>query len=276
MFRDILVHIKAHEAWSPHIDAAIALAAQSKAWLTGLLTLRDVALAKQLAPTAVDSTMINDIQAAAEARIAALKTRFEAALAAADVSGAFDSAEGRANEILTLAGRFHDLLVIEQTDPEQDESNWESAEEAAVLSGRPSLIIPRRGDFTKPFRRVLIAWNGSREATRALHAALPLVEAADAVVLAQGQGRDGWPSVTRAPQLDIEAYLKRHAKTVEIAGPALSDAEAPTGILAAAATHRCDLIVMGAYGRTGLARLVFGGATRRVFHDTTTPILAAH
>jgi nucleotide-binding universal stress UspA family protein len=276
VYRDILVHIKAHETWSPHIDAAIALAKRSNAWLSGLLTLRDVALAKQLAPTAVDNPMIGEIQAEADARTAALKAKFESALAAAGIKGGFDSAEGRANEILTLAGRFHDLLVIEQTDPARDEANWESAEEAAVLSGRPTLIIPRTGDFTMPFKRVLVAWNGSREATRALHAALPMIEAADSAVLVQGHGRDGWPSVTRAPQMDIEGYLRRHAKSVERAGPAMTDADAPAGILAAAAANRCDLIVMGAYGRAGLARLIFGGATVRVFHDTITPILAAH
>lgn len=276
MYRDILVHLKSYEGWSPHIDAAIALAARSGAQLTGLLTHQEIAIAKQLAPTLAAFEPLGELQAQADAKSAAMKKSFEAALAAAGAKGVFESAEGRANELLSLAGRFHDLIVVEQTDPSHDERNWETAEEAAVHSGRPCLIVPRLGRFVEPFKRVLVAWNGTRESTRALHAALPLIEAADSVVLLEGRMREGMPSVTRLPSLEIGAYLQRHAKRLELGAEAVADADASDAILKVAAAKHCDLIVMGAYGRSGLARLILGGATGEVFAKTTVPILAAH
>jgi nucleotide-binding universal stress UspA family protein len=173
-------------------------------------------------------------------------------------------------------GRFHDLVVVEQTDPSKDEVNWESAEEAAVQSGRPTLVVPRAGSFEKPFARVLLAWNGSREAARALHAAMPLIEAADAVLVLEGRGREQHGSITRMPATDIAAYLGRHAKTVERVGQDLRDHEAGAAILDVAQAQGCDLIVMGAYGRKGLSRMIFGGATDHVFKASRLPILSAN
>lgn len=276
MYRDILVHLKSYEGWSPHIDTALALAARTGAQLTGLLTHQDIAIAKQLAPTLAGYEPLGALQAETDARTAAMKTAFETALAEKGVTGQFESAEGRANELLSLAGRFHDLLVIEQTDPSHDERNWETAEEAAVHSGRPCLIVPRLGRFVEPFKRVLVAWNGSRESTRALHAAMPLIEAADSVVLLEGRMREHMPSVSKVPNLDIGAYLNRRSKRVELGGEDVADAGASDVILKAAAAKQCDLIVMGAYGRSGLARLILGGATSEVFAKATLPILAAH
>jgi nucleotide-binding universal stress UspA family protein len=276
MYRDILVHLKSHEDWSGHIEAAFALAKRSNAFLTGLITHQELALAKQLAMGPGGADLLGELQVSADAKTKIMRARFEAALAERGVRGAFEAAEGRANELISLIGRFHDLVVIEQTDPTTDELNWETTEEAAVHGGRPTLIIPRAGQFDRPFSRILLAWNGSRESTRALHAALPLIEAADAVVVLEGRGREHFGSITRMPAADISHYLSRHAKTVERAGDGVTDPEAGAAILDVAAARGCDLIVMGAFGRTGLARMVFGSATDAVFKASKLPILAAH
>lgn len=277
LYRDLLVHLKSYEAWSPHIDATIALAARTNARVTGLLTLQEIAIAKQLAGgPGGGGEFLGALKRDAEAKTQAIRERFEAALASAGVRGVFEWGEGRANELLSLVGRFHDLITVEQTDPAHDEANWLTAEEAAVHSGRPTLIVPRQGDFTRLGSKVLLAWNGSRESTRALHAAMPFIEAADSVVLLEGRPKEPAPSVTRFPAMDIAAYLEGRARVVQAVSRDLEDAAAGSVILDTVASHGCDLIVMGAYGRNGLSRIIFGGATRKVFRDTSVPILAAH
>jgi nucleotide-binding universal stress UspA family protein len=277
MYRDILVHLKSYEDWSPHIDAAIALAARSRAALTGLFTLQNLAILKQLtgAP-AGGADILAKVQADADAAAAAMKTRFEEAVSKRGVHGAFVVAEGRSNELISLYGRFHDLVVIEQTDSARDDLNWSTAEEAAVNCGRPTLIVPRHGRHEAAFARILVAWNGSREATRALHAAMPLIEMAEAVVLLEGRMREAMASVVSAPGLDIADYLRRYAKNVEAAGRDVRDAEAAEAILDAADSCRCDLIVMGALGRRGLSKVILGGATEKILRASGVPVLAAH
>jgi nucleotide-binding universal stress UspA family protein len=277
MYRDILVHLKSYEEWSPHIDAAIALAARSRAYLTGLFSLQNLAILKQLTGAPVGGAdILCKVQAEADATAATMKARFESAMIKRGVHGAFVVAEGRSNELISLYGRFHDLVVVEQSDSVHDDLNWSTAEEAAVNCGRPTLIVPRHGRHEAAFARILIAWNGSREATRALHAAMPMIEAAESVALIEGRMRESMGSVVSAPGLDIASYLRRHAKSVEVVGHDIGDVGAADAILDAADKHRADLIVMGALGRRGLSRLILGGATEKVLRASGVPILAAH
>jgi nucleotide-binding universal stress UspA family protein len=109
-----------------------------------------------------------------------------------------------------------------------------------------------------------------------LHAALPFVETADSVVLLRGEGREAWPSITKAPKLDIVDYLTRHARQVDHAGHGVVDSSAAEIILDSARAFGCDMIVMGAFGREGLARMLFGGATSHVLARASVPVLAAH
>jgi nucleotide-binding universal stress UspA family protein len=277
MYRDVLVHLKSYETWSPHIDAALALAARSGAFVTGLLTLQSLAIARYLsAEHGASGDFIERIREQAEATTTSLKAKFESALTMRGLQGVFESAEGRANDVLSHAGRFHDLIVVEQTKTEHDEVSWSTSEEAAVQCGRPTLIIPHTGAFESRFERVLVAWNGSRQSTRALHAALPLIEDAEKVVVLEGRYRDGFSPIMSPPSMRIGAYLERHAKSVDVLHTDVKDSDAADEILETATTTGSQLIVMGAMGRAGLSRMILGGATSKVFRNTRVPILAAH
>jgi hypothetical protein len=86
MYRDILVHLKSHEHWSGHIDAALALAKRSNAYLTGLITHQEVALAKQLAMGPGGADLLGELEVQADTRTKEMKARFEAALQAGRTS----------------------------------------------------------------------------------------------------------------------------------------------------------------------------------------------
>src|SRR5208337_3579637 len=107
----------------------------------------------------------------AEARETALASeterRFRDALNANRLDGDWDAAEGNPSEILMLAGRVHDVIVVKQTQEGVDEPGWDVPEACAVSSGTPTLVVPFEGSFPSIGERLLIAWNGSQQAAAA-------------------------------------------------------------------------------------------------------------
>jgi hypothetical protein len=172
-WRDILVHVKANADWSEHIDVAMRLAKTFEARLTGLRTSQSATRIKQF-PGAEPQT-----GSEADAQETMLATgeeqRFCEALKANGISGDWDSAEGNASEILMLAGRVHDVIVVKQTQEGVDEPGWDVPEACAVSSGTPTLVVPFEGSFPSIGERLLIAWNGSQQAAAAVHGAMPLI-----------------------------------------------------------------------------------------------------
>jgi hypothetical protein len=118
-WRDILVHVKANEDWSEHIDVAMRLAKNFDARLTGLRTSQNAATIKQYLATNSEAAL----EAAARETALASETerRFRDALNANRLDGDWDAAEGNASEILMLAGRVHDVIVVKQTQEGVDE-----------------------------------------------------------------------------------------------------------------------------------------------------------
>ena len=133
-------------------------------------------------------------------------------------------------------------------------------------AGVPVLVLPPsyEGDGG---RAALVGWDGSREATRAVHAALPFLQAAERVVLC-AIGTQAAASLEDAARM-----LRRHEVKVEPEHVAGSDKDAGDKLLAQAAAHGAELLVMGAYGHTRLRELVFGGATRQMLRTATLPVL---
>jgi nucleotide-binding universal stress UspA family protein len=198
------------------------------------------------------------------------------ALEKAGISGDWDVGEGNASELLAFAGRAHDLIVVEQMDVEHDEPGWDVAEICAVSSGTPTLVVPCEGSFPTVGERIVVAWNGSREATTALHAAMPLIERAKHVTLLAGECKERFGSITSYPKLDILRYLERHAVEVSTRAFMASGVDAGPRMLELAEEMRCDLLVMGAYGHSAWRELFLGGATRHVLQYMTLPVLMGH
>lgn len=272
MFRDILVHVKPNETSSPHEGTAAALALACGARLTGLATLREVSVLKVLhrrnPEVAAERIELAYRQASAAER------RFRACAAAAGVSCDWQVAEGDAAEILAVAARYHDLTVVEQTDPSADEIGFDVPETCVMASGRPVLVVPNARGFDRVGRSVVVAWNGSREAAAALHGALPFLERAERVLVLQGRSRATYASVTRWPPLDVAATLG--ARGVVVSVETVGDGDAGAAILAAAGRASADLVVMGAYGRSWMSEWILGGATRHVLRHMAVPVLMAH
>ncbi len=178
-------------------------------------------------------------------------------------------------ELVTLA-QAADLIVIGQMNPNARLTPTWRPEEIVVASGRPALMVPYIGSFAEVGRRPLVAWDGSREAVRALHDALPLISAAETVTVmtVRASARDferNRPSMER-----IVRHLARHgiaARTDETlrGSTAISDL-----LLSRAADLSADLIVAGAYHHSPLRESLIGGVSRDLFQHMTVPVLMSH
>ena len=149
-------------------------------------------------------------------------------------------------------------------------------ERLAVESGRPVLMIPPGGISGDLGRRVLIAWNGSREATRATFDALPLLAAAEQVTLLGIAELDPDGGLMPRPDAAIAATLARHGAHVTIENVHATETTVGAEIQARVHSLGADLLIMGAYGHSRLHEFVFGGATRHIVRHATVPTLLSH
>lgn len=270
-FRDILVHLKSHEDWSPHIDHAISTAKHFSAHLSGLVTFHEVVMLRNLplqVGKAVEEQIARDAETAAR-----LKARFLNACAAAGVSASFDIAEGAAGELLPWAARLHDLTIIEQRQPDVDELGFDAAEETALSAGRPVLLMPRLGQFPPAPEHILVAWNGSAMAASAVQGALPFIQRAKKVTICSGELRLPLRLGSRFPDMSLASHLRRQVAEVAEEKTQLGPALVGEHLLNRAKELGCGMIVMGAFGRSWFSEYLLGGATRHMLKHMTVPIL---
>jgi nucleotide-binding universal stress UspA family protein len=182
---------------------------------------------------------------------------------------------GPAMQKAVAAGRLADLVLAAQYDPENPAAAY-FPEDLVLGCGRPVILVPSAGTFGDIGSRILIAWDGGREAARALFDALVLfkTEAAIEILTAQ-DGAQGDVAAITAPEALAEA-LARHGLKAEITHSRSGELPVGEDILSRAADFSADLIVMGGYGHTRLRETVFGGATRTILEHMTVPVLMAH
>lgn len=276
-YRSILVHVDDTARCKVRVDLAAQIAAVQDGHLIGLAPTGWVDM-----PASVGHAVGggNYIQLSFEH----LMQRAQRASAAftGHLSGRSElSFESRVHEgdptlaVIRMA-RCCDLAVIGQAEDDASSSvPWDFAQQVVLGAGVPVLVVPYAGHFDTIGRRVLVAWDGSRESTRALGSALPLlVHGAKVQVVVfdragRAEGVQGW-QVEQLRQWfarhGIDAAVSREPTEI-----AIGDA-----LLSRAADLDSDLLVMGAYGHSRLAEFVLGGVTKTLLAGMTLPVLMAH
>jgi nucleotide-binding universal stress UspA family protein len=178
---------------------------------------------------------------------------------------------------LALQARYADLVVIGQTDPEEPYSPamTDLPQYLVLHSARPILIVPYIGQFSEMRDNVLVAWDASPSATRAVTDALPLLKRArrvDVVVFNPGKQSEAHGE---QPGADIALYLARHGIKVNVIARTTRN-EIGEALLSTAAELCSSLIVMGGYGHTRFHEILLGGATQTVLESMTVPTLMSH
>jgi nucleotide-binding universal stress UspA family protein len=183
----------------------------------------------------------------------------------------------QADDGLARLARFADLVVLSQDDP--DEALPDLAvhlpDYVILNSPRPVLVLPRTDAAPGAARTVLVAWDGGKEAARALTAALPLLHRASAVTIAALTGPDAGAAELESQRPDLLRFLGHHGVTPHML---VRDPRRDPGheLLDLAAELHCGLLVMGCFGHSKLRELYLGGASRAVLADARIPVLLAH
>ncbi|WP_313706403.1 universal stress protein [Massilia sp.] len=183
---------------------------------------------------------------------------------------------------LALLARFADLAVVTQDDPDESLGNTPSAarmpDYVVLKAGRPVLVVPRAAPPATCPRRIMLCWNGSRQASSAMTGALPLLRRADRTTLAVFAAADGSDCVSDQELADAQAFLERHGVRADLARrdpPRGTRSDIGGAMLALAAERGCDLLVMGCYGHSRFQQLLLGGASSTVLRDAALPVLMA-
>ena len=194
----------------------------------------------------------------------------------------FERAEWRASEAdalgtVALHARYADLVVIGQQNAKWPGGVHKDFERSVPLAaGRPVLVVPYAFERRPVGHRVLVAWNASREAARAVSDALPLLKRAGHVHVVAFQPEKSAAAHGEEPGADIALYLTRHGVKVTVSRYDAPDMDVGNQLLSRAFDLSADLIVMGAWGHSRLRELVLGGVTRTLFESMTVPVLMAH
>lgn len=275
-YRSMLVALDATPGNPARVNIAVALAKEYEAHLVGLAPTAVIDM--QALPAAV---VMEDFVAQAGTAVLAqardVAQQFHQRCAAAALPS-FEAVVDQATvpESLGRHAQCADLLVMSQPDPSVPNFRQHLAELEEVLldSARPVLLIPYTHLEPLRVRRVLLAWDGSRESIRAMTDALPLLRRAETVTLVhwRGEADDTRPQERLASLRQWLALQGVEAEARdEVTALAIGDA-----LLNAASDLGADLIVMGAYGHARWAERLFGGVSRTLLQSMTVPVLMSH
>lgn len=171
-----------------------------------------------------------------------------------------------------------DLTVLSQADPATTDHRaaQDTVEQVVMHSARPTLILPYAGRVDKVGDSILVAWDDSREAARAVSDALPLLRRAKSVHVVSWNEGGKQANASLPSRLDaLHQWLMWQGVSAEVRSET-TEIGIADAMLSRACDLSADLIVMGAYGHTRLAERVLGGATRGLLTSMTVPVLMSH
>jgi nucleotide-binding universal stress UspA family protein len=276
MVKDLIVNLIAAGERDAAAAYAISIASAFEAHLTA------VAFAYEpTPPPTVIGTMPLDFIAtqreeSEQAANAAISRYNEAARAAGISSDARmlnATIIGAAEMFGRLARRF-DLAVVGQVEPEKSNVTEPLVEAALFDTGRPVVVVPYIQRAGLSLNQVLVCWDGSRAAARAIGDAAPFIERAkkvDLVIVASERSKSD-----ELPGADMGQHLARYGHSVEIKRLVAPDTDVANTILSYAADSSADFLVMGGYGHSRLREFILGGATRGILGAMTLPTLMSH
>lgn len=273
-YSDILLHLSKDQRTVEKADVALALAKRFKASVTALYTL-PYPMPPYYMGEYVPAEFYQQLYDESKAAAAQAKAAFETVAAKADVAARWVEVEQDSESAIRMIGRTCDLVVASQPDPNSpalERGVQVELGDLALSLGRPLLAIPYIGKFATVGKRIAVAWNGSREAARAVHDALPLLQDASSIEI-----------ITVNPEPEVSASaasLIQHLLHYGIAARpnrvVVKDIGDGDAILSTLADTGADMLVMGVYGHGRLQEMVLGGTSRTILASMTVPVLLSN
>jgi len=277
MIKDIVFHLTVGTTRDAATDYALSVAEAFGAHLAGVAFAYEPVLPATMMGGGLPVDFIEAQRAAAEqaAGVAIAKLDVAARRAGISVESRLISTSlaGAADLFGHIARRF-DLSIVGQADPDALGPQELIIEAALFQSGRPILVVPYIQKSGLTLERVLVCWDASRNAARAIADAMPFLaraKAIDVVVVATERLKSD-----ELPGADIAHHLARHNLKIELKRIVSGGTDVASTILSYAADTSADFIVMGGYGHSRLREFVLGGATRGILSSMTVPALMSH
>lgn len=278
MMRRILVVLDGGASDAALLDQAAALCAGWQARLDALFVRHNAASGADFMGNAFSTYGMEAVlealaDAAAEASLRA-NTAFErlAGEHSEAVAGRLIEVVGLPSEAMAVEGRLSDLVVLIKPDASKGYAQMSAIEAAARESGRPVLVLPAARAAEAYFDRIVIAWDGSLEASRAVTAAMPMLHGANTVhvihAAAESGGSDSLAGLSRYLELHGIAVSTR---CVDPAGERIARA-----LIAAAVDEGADLLVMGGFGAPGWQRALGRDETTALLKEAPFALLLTH
>ncbi|GEO16287.1 universal stress protein [Microvirga aerophila] len=277
MIKDIMVHLDGSREDEIRLEHGQALATAGRAHLIGLFTnqLPDLTVAMPMDGGAAAIQVLTELQDQALKDGDATARRLTERLAGLQVPSElrrFDETFGALSGKVVDQARCADLFIATRPYGGAETAVWPDLVEAVLFgSGRALLLVPPGRRRQGPIQTVLVAWNGSREAARALREGLDFIEQAARVVVLVVD-----PPADTELYAEVKAHLAHHNVVTEVVTADSRDRSVADVILEEARRISADLVLMGAYGHTRLREQVFGGATRDMLTASESPVLVAH
>ena len=278
VYKTILVSLNDVPRAEAMIDAAALIAKTYDSHLIGCYVIPAVTIYPEVgfaSSSAVDDTR----QQYFKTNIAAVKERFEAKLRRDGLKGEWRTVNSLYTEIspsLMEHGRAVDLIMVSQiAENSAAEIEQEFVEHVVIESGRPVLIIPQKGSLTET-KSVVVGFNETREATRALFAGLPLLRNARDVRIVWVDPYKERSVAGEVPGAEAAEALARHGIRATAEGLAAGGVNAGEALLQHVNDLGAELLVMGAYAHSRMREYIFGGATAHVLAHANVPVLMSH
>ena len=274
MFRDLLVHVDGGEAGRRRLQFAIDLALRTDARLTGLHVMPPPDVPPLYKPSQVNEAFANmSLKLASNARAA--KEAFNEEVARRLANTRWFETDGDIVQGISDSARYADLVILGQYEWQVSRVTHPLPIAHSVVSrcGRPVLVVPAAvGPIS--FARAAIAWDGSREAVRAVHDALPLLALSQSVDIVTIISPSAVESVDDA--MHLSSHLANHGIKIEAGAIQIRSEQEPIALRQQTEKAHYDLLVMGGYSHPMWLEFIFGGTTESVLRSSKIPVLVSH
>ncbi len=261
-------------SFSRTIAFSIDLAARHGAHLTGLyLSYEPVIVAD---PYGLAIPVMQEWDETAQAREDHARNAFYLAADKAGIHFSWVVYRGTEWQKAISHARASDLVIVCQRNPADSPNVLDHGvlKKVILKLGKPVLMLPYDGTVSLNFAHIIMAWDGGREAARAMTDALPYLKLAEIVKVVTIS--DSADLGNDLPDVDIAAYLAKHDVKVEIERNQSVHLPTADWLLDRAGETGAGLLVMGAYGHHRLTELVLGGVTHTIMRKMTLPVLMSH
>jgi nucleotide-binding universal stress UspA family protein len=276
-YKTILVHVDDSPEAPDLVASAVRLAHAHGAHLVGMTQTGISRFIRETTLPGVElgdlTPLFHDLREVAEVRAASFDALARQAGLASFEHRIDDEEPGLA---LAVQALYADLVIVGRTRPGTPALSGIAGlpEYIAMNSPCPVLVVPHPGAHAHAYDRVMVAWNASPEAARAVRAALPLLARAKEVEVALF---DDDSSSARSPEdaTEVGRFLARHGVKASVTRHH-PRGEVGNALLVLAEDRKVDLLVMGCYGHSRYREILLGGVSRTVLRRPAVPVLLAH